>query len=255
MISNFDYHRRRAQRVLHLLRELWGDELPDGPEPELTVLIDAVAGDDHLGAQDGYVVQSDRLTYDALALLLRRCSTPDVAAGALPRELLSRVFSAAHPHHDALNVWRLAPREETTPDRQELAATGRAATAPFGVALACGAEHSPVGLPTTVGTWHLDAYQQLSWDDAAAAVLARLDAPRCASVVEEVEVWVHPEDRVAVEVGFERCLEHDEPHQVRFRALNPRGGYVPCVASGRRLVDAGGELHVVGVIYPDPAAP
>lgn len=238
LISSHDYHRRRAQRVLHLLHGLWGEDLPAGPDPELTVLIDAVAGDDHLGSQDGYVVQSDRLTYEALALLLRRCSTPAVAARALPRELLSRVFAAS------------TPPELETPDPTHHGLDGGHDGRHDGCDV-----HGFADPYQAVGTWHLDGEQQLlSWDETSAALLERQDAPRCIEVMEEVEVWTHPEDRAAVAEGWQRCIQTAVPHQARFRVVRPRGGYIPCFSGGRRIVDAAGKVHVVGFLQHDEPA-
>ncbi|WP_328291397.1 PAS domain-containing protein [Kineococcus sp. NBC_00420] len=252
LISSHDYHRRRAQRVLHLLRGLWGDDLPAGPEPELTVLIDAVAGDDGLGSQDGYVVQSDRLTYEALALLLRRCSTPAVAARALPRELLSRVF-AASTHPDLESPLIQAPLIQA-PVIQPPVSETPALEQPYPTHDGCDVRGF-ADPSQAVGTWHLDGEQQLlSWDETCAALLERQDAPRCIEVIEEVEVWTHPEDRAAVAEGWQRCIETAVPHQARFRALRPRGGYIPCFSAGRRIVDAAGKVHVVGFLQHDETA-
>jgi PAS domain-containing protein len=281
LISGYDYHRRRAERVLHRLRGLWGDELPAGPEPELTVLIDAVAGDDSLGSQDGYVVQSDRLTYETLALLLRRCSTPEIAARPLPRELLSRVFAAStqrnltHPGFDDPGFddpgfdnrgfdnrgfdnrgfdnrgFDNRGFDNRYPlDKHHDSPKGSHEGSPYGCGVRGFADPSQA-----VGTWHLDGEQLLlSWDETCAALLERQDAPRCIEVMEEVEVWTHPEDRAALAEGWQRCIQDAVPHQARFRTLRPGGGHIPCFAAGRRIIDAAGKVHVVGFLQHDEPA-
>ncbi|GAB3469236.1 PAS domain-containing protein [Kineococcus endophyticus] len=300
VLNIHDDQRRRAERVMHLLQQLWGDDLPPGPEPELTVLIDAVAGDDHMGAQDGYVVQSDRLSYDALAVLLRRSTAPALTAGTLPRELLTRVFAATHhpgtrhgsdrstsgdvPHHSgrlSIHRWpdeyrdldrdaaqpRTALRQEPPEGRRThltLAGEPRDGHGQLRSAPLPSASPSPavaaqsVGTPAAagpvreIGTWHLDADRQvLSWDDSCAAVLGRTGAPRFTSVLEELEEWTYPQDRPSVAAGFERCIHEAHPHEARFRARHPRGGWIACRASGQRVIDADGKVHVVGVLQHD----
>lgn len=60
----------RARHVRDLLLELWGDELPPTPDPELTVLTDALALDDR-GRRHGVLTQRDGLTIEVLHQLLR----------------------------------------------------------------------------------------------------------------------------------------------------------------------------------------
>ena len=58
---------RRAERVLAVLRELWGDEPPPGPDPDLAWLVDALAVDDAHGREEGLVVHSDAIALSSLA--------------------------------------------------------------------------------------------------------------------------------------------------------------------------------------------
>lgn len=68
----------RAEHVLGLLRELWGDAPPPGANPELTLLVDALSADDAQGRQNGYVVHGDEIRYSDV------CPTalPEVRTGA-----------------------------------------------------------------------------------------------------------------------------------------------------------------------------
>lgn len=68
--------RSRAERVVAMLQELWGDALPAGPHPELTVLIDAIAIDDDHASEHRLISQGDGLTYDTLAALLTCLTNP-----------------------------------------------------------------------------------------------------------------------------------------------------------------------------------
>lgn len=70
-----DLIRAWSAAVLEVLRQVWGTDLPPGLQPE-TVLTDAVAIDDELGLEAGYLVHGDYLTYRALGLLLQDARTP-----------------------------------------------------------------------------------------------------------------------------------------------------------------------------------
>lgn len=85
-------HRRRlrAERVRALLADIWGDELPCGRDPVATLLVDAIAADDHHGAVEDLVVQSDGLTLGNLAELVRS-SSPGRRTDLVPPELLQRL--------------------------------------------------------------------------------------------------------------------------------------------------------------------
>lgn len=74
----------RAARAAHTadgLRLLWGDDLPPGPDPVQTAVVDAVQLDDDRGRTRDLVVQGDGLTLDVLHQLLQ-------ARGALQDRLL-----------------------------------------------------------------------------------------------------------------------------------------------------------------------
>jgi hypothetical protein len=79
----------RAHHVRRLLKDLWGDELPPAPDPELTVLIDALALDDDHGREQELVTQRDGLTIEVLHRLLR-------AHGPVQERLLLLPFSLQH---------------------------------------------------------------------------------------------------------------------------------------------------------------
>lgn len=61
----------RARHVRDLLLELWGDELPPSPDPQLTVLTDALALDDERGRRRRIITQGEGLTLEVLHQLLR----------------------------------------------------------------------------------------------------------------------------------------------------------------------------------------
>jgi PAS domain-containing protein len=72
----------RAQRVLAVLRDLWGDERPPGQDPELAWIVDALAVDDAHGREDGFVVHSDGLALTSLADWLGAPLSADEQTGA-----------------------------------------------------------------------------------------------------------------------------------------------------------------------------
>lgn len=242
LLSDLDRRRARARRVLGLLHDLWGDELPPGAEPHLTVVLDALAGDDDLGARNGYVVQGDGLTYAALETLVRLSGAPSGAPRALPRdvlprEVLDRLFSATGARD------RVAPVREEPPAPLTIDLTAE-------VTAEVTAER-PSGVPAEAGTWLMNADSGvLSWDSASAEVLRRVNSPLSITVTEELARWVHPDDRHAVAQGFDRCLRTARPHEVEFRALATSGAWVTCLASGRRVVDVEGRASIVGLLRP-----
>lgn len=73
---------RRAERVLAVLRDLWGDEPPPGPDPELAWIVDALAIDDAHGREAGLVVHSDAIALSSLSDWLGTPQFADEQTGA-----------------------------------------------------------------------------------------------------------------------------------------------------------------------------
>lgn len=85
--------RRRAEQVIVLLHQLWGDLPPPAPDPQLTTFIDALAGDDASGQGEQLVVQGDGLTYHQLAQALLESGPRQRALAKLPPRLLQQLVA------------------------------------------------------------------------------------------------------------------------------------------------------------------
>lgn len=83
--------RHRALAVRGLLGDVWGNGMPDTPDPWLTMTTDGIACDDLVGREHGYVVLGDGLALETLAALLRAHPDPVAARAALPPALRNRL--------------------------------------------------------------------------------------------------------------------------------------------------------------------
>lgn len=217
-LSREHHLRRRAERVREALETLWGDELPDAPDPVLTVLVDAVAVDDQQGVADRVVVQGDGLAYEALARVLA-----DV-----------RSTSTLHLVPPALRA-RLAGMLPTAGRVVDLRVSGEAA------------------LPSeTTGAWEYDAQEDsVAWDARSGALLGLGPQAGHASLPEWLQRTVHGEDRSLVSSALRSSAATGSPYDVRFRVAPPRQGVV--VARGRVLAAADGRVRVLGFAAADVA--
>lgn len=84
----------RAEKVAALLEALWGDQPPISPNPQMTALIDAVAGDDEHGRALRLVVHGDELTYTQLARAVLDTGPRSAALTNLPARLLQQLMAA-----------------------------------------------------------------------------------------------------------------------------------------------------------------
>lgn len=208
--------RHRAERVRAALEALWGDELPEAPDPVVTVLVDAVAVDDHHGVEDRIVVQGDGLGYEALARVLA-----DV-----------RSTSTLHLVPPALRA-RLAAVLPTAGRLIDLRVTGEAA------------------LPSeATGAWEYDASEDtVAWDARSGVLYGLGQRPGVAPLPEWLRRSVHDEDRSLVHSALRSSASTGLPYDVRFRIAPPRHGVV--VARGRVLAGAGGGVRVLGFAAED----
>lgn len=81
----------RARQTITALRDVWGTELPPGPDPTLTVMTDAVAFDDDHGRNLALVVQGDQLPLTAVLALVVGVGTVADRLAVLPPALHARV--------------------------------------------------------------------------------------------------------------------------------------------------------------------
>jgi len=208
--------RRRAEQVRSALEALWGDELPDSPDPVTTVLVDAVAVDDQQGRDDGLVVQGDGLTYAELARVL---------ADVRPPAALHRLPPGLRAH-----LVRLLPAGHRVVDLR-----------------ASGAEALP---SEASGAWEYDvSTDTVSWDARAAVVWGLGQRPGAASWSEWLERSVHADDRTSVTVSVRVAAATGLPCESRFRVVPPRRAAV--VSRGRVLAVPGGSVRVLGFTAPD----
>jgi hypothetical protein len=212
--------RRRAERVRSALEALWGDALPDAPDPVTTVLVDAVAVDDQQGSDDGLVVQGDGLSYVELARALADVRSPST---------LLRLPPALRAH-----LATLLPSASRVVD---LRASGAHA------------------LPSEAsGAWEYDvSTDTVSWDARAAVVWGLGQRAGAASWREWLERSVHVEDRGAVTSSVRVSAATGLPCETRFRVVPPRRAAV--VSRGRVLTGPDGSVRVLGFAATDDALP
>ncbi|WP_432511123.1 hypothetical protein [Kineococcus sp. SYSU DK001] len=215
-LSREHHLRRRAERVRAVLEALWGDRLPDAPDPVLTVLVDAVAVDDQHGVQDHLVVQGDGLSLQALAAILA-----DVRSGATP---------AMVPADLRARLAGLPPAAARVVDLREA---------------------GEVALPSeATGAWEYDAEQgTVSWDARGGALCGLGDRAGVAPLAEWLRRGVHEEDRSPVAAALRSSAATGRPYDVRFRVPPPRRAVV--LARGRVLSGPGGGVRVLGFAAED----
>jgi len=212
--------RRRAENVRTALEALWGDELPDSPDPVTTVLVDAVAVDDQRGSDDGLVVQGDGLSYAELARVLADVRSPTT---------LQRLPPGLRAH-----LARLLPSASRLLDLRT-----------------SGAEALP---SEASGAWEYDlSTDTVSWDARAAVVWGLGQRPGAARWSEWLERSVHAEDRRSVTASVRVSAATGLPCETRFRVVPPRRAAV--VSRGRVLPGPDGSVRVLGFAAPDDAPP
>ena len=207
--------RLRAERVTALLVQLWGDRPPPSANPQVTTLVDAVAGDDEHGRGDQLVVHGDHLSYQQLVRALRHRGSAEEALGELPAPLADRLR------------------------------TSGLLTAP---ALSAGATALPAA---ECGAWELDtATGTIAYDAVAARILGAGHAAGREQLPANTGDVVHPEDRALVAAGLAAAARTGRPYEARFRTLQPDGSYAWCLSRARVLLGAGAP-RLVGFVAAD----
>jgi len=209
--------RRRAEQVRQLLDGLWGDEDPPSRDPRLTVLVDALTGDDENGRGEQVVVHGDGLTYRRLVEALTAAGDPCTGLGRLPPALVERLR-----HAGALEPLRVSRGMAALPD-----------------------EHA--------GAWELDSGTGvLSFDSVTARLLGVGHTEGWCDMESTGLRALHPDDQFHVASALEETLTTRRPYQVRFRARLPHGDYA-WRASRARVVsgDRHDSVHLVGFVAAD----
>jgi len=207
--------RRRAEQVRLLLDGLWGDESPPGRDPRLTVLVDALTGDDESGRAEQVVVQGDGLSYRQLAAAVR--AGEGSGAGHLPPGLVGRLRDAG-----ALAPLPVSRGMAALPDER-------------------------------AGAWDLDPGTGVVSFDAVTARLLGFGHGDGWCDIESVGLQaLHPDDQFHVASAIEETLSTRRPYQVRFRARLPHGDYAWRASRARVLTGARtGALRLVGFVAAD----
>jgi len=209
--------RRRAERVRDLLHGLWGDAPPPHADPRLTLLLDALLGDDESGRAAEVVVHGDGVTY---------------------RQLIDAI---THPGGGLRGLSRLPAAFV-----QRLEATGALTPARLSRGLAA--------LPDeTCGAWELDvATEVVSYDAVTARLLGvghrggRVDLRSAGART------IHPDDEFLVASALEEAVVTHRPYQVRFRVSLPDGSTGWRASRARPVGGEGSDAaRLVGFVAAD----
>jgi len=215
--------RHRAEQISRLLNALWGDLPPLGLDPQLTTLIDAVAGDDDHGRNAHLVVHGDGLTYHQLADALLTEGSRLHALSRLPSDLRDRLVSAGcipstnDTHRGAVSAGMTA-----LPDDQ------------------CGA-------------WDLNAATNVITFDATCARLLDLGhRPGHDLLPTHMSNQVHPDDQPVIAAALEEALSTGRRYEVRFRSRMHDGSYAWRASRARALpATETTHAHLIGFIAAD----
>ncbi|WP_432562522.1 PAS domain-containing protein [Kineococcus sp. SYSU DK003] len=219
-LSREHHVRRRAEQVRTDLDALWGEDLPPGPDPRTTALVDSLALDDDHGRRTGLLVQGDAIPFQVLVRLLLTSPLGREVLEELPAELRARVdLTAATIDPQAMRTW---------------VATRGLPQTPSG-AFAMHLEPRVVDLDERVsGLLGLPARQhRLPWGES----LHR----------------VHPADRDRVEALTRESFEKQSSLSLRFRVVHDDGSVHWLSSVGHALLgEDGGTEQIVGFTMPSP---
>lgn len=228
----------RAEKIAALLEALWGDQPPISPNPQMTALIDAVAGDDEHGRASRLVVHGDELTYAQLAQAVLDPGPRLAALARLPPRLLQRLIAtgvvddAVSPGMAALpdqhcGAWELEAGTGTISydaTCARLMGNGHTAGAgPFALQLDAGGTGAPPAPDTGRGS--------------------------------RTTPTLHPDDRSAVVAALRESLSTGQDYEMRFRVLLSDGTWA-WRASRARLLPATATTarRLVGFIAAEDVA-
>jgi len=254
--------RLRAERILLMLRKLWGQAMPPGPQAEVTLLIDAIAVDDHHAEADHLVSQRDGLTYEVLAALCTRhlleegraaelaarsASVSGPLSTSLPLELLSRLRSLRllrelTPSHREVDVRLVSPSVGATSSttwQEDSGGHAAGSTVPLvGAPDANSVQQTipSVVRPAQVGMWEVAPdTRTIAYDGVTARLMGLGDEPGHSSVARHLDLLVHGDDRERVEQAMDHALETGATYLVRFRVDSPLGVPTWLISHGRML--------------------
>jgi len=239
--------RLRAERVLTLLRELWGDEPPPGLNSQLSLLIDAVATDDEHAREQRLVSHGDGLSYTLLAALWRQGVTPSrqrsKTIGAVPaagEESPPPAPLAFLPPALLARLQDLALLDSTT--TMSTSSTVPRPLSPAGIAMPTEAtrEEPTYADTSSIGVWELDpVHGTVAYDAVGAQLIGAGHDAGSARVEEHLQQLIHPEDREHIAQTLQHCLDTGDSYRMRFRTVSATGAITWLVSNGRVIRNAG----------------
>lgn len=219
-LSREHHVRRRAEQVRGDLEALWGDDLPPGPDPRTTELVDALALDDDHGRRNGLLVQGDSIPFHLFVRLLSSSPVGEAVLAELPSELRARIdLAVATVDPQAMRTW---------------AATRGLPQTPSG-AFAMHVRPEVVDLDERVsGLLGFSARQhRLPWAESLRNV--------------------HPADVAVVTEATRSAFEKQASLSMRFRVVHEDGSVLWLSTVGHALTGEDGETEqVVGFTMPSP---
>lgn len=235
--------RTRAERVAALLEALWGDLPPVSPNPQLSALIDAVAGDDEHGRASRLVVHGDELTYARLAQAVLSTGPRSTALANLPPRLLQQLIAAG-----AIEA-TLSPGMAALPDQHCGAWELEADTGTVSYDATC-ARLMGVGYAPGQGPFS----SHVSLSDTAAAVSETGPAPQVLGEQQE-QAEIHPHDLPGVRAALAEALRTGDGYEARFRVRLPDGTWAWRASRARVLpATATTARRLVGFMAADDIA-
>ncbi|WP_432563743.1 PAS domain-containing protein [Kineococcus sp. SYSU DK003] len=227
--------------------------MPPTVDPTLSIFTDAVLIDDERGRDQGLLVQGDDLTHEVLMQLLDRAGP---SAWRLLPPALAAVLAARSGEITDLELNNsLSIGVEATTDLTDAGAgltllggrPGRASVEP-------GCVHSGVLLDPDTGAWELQyRSRMLSWDAQCAALLD-VHPVAGATLQDQLEHHVHPDDRDRIAEALTQACSTGQRYEQRYRTRMSDGSYAWRLSSGRVIAsDTEGGPRIVGVIAALPS--
>ena len=219
-LSREHHVRRRAEQVRADLAALWGGDMPPGPDPQITTLVDRLALDDDHGRRHGLVVQGDAVPFHVVVRLLVSSPVGRQVLAQLPARLRARVDLAVTTLGE--------PAVDVRP-----------------------ADH---GLPQTPsGAFALRVRPEVVDLDERTSGLLGLPARQHRLTWAQVLERVHPADRAQVQAATLASLHKQASLHQRFRVVHDDGGvhWLSTVAHALTGEDGGTE-QIVGFAMPSP---
>lgn len=227
-LSREHHVRRRAERVLAEMHELWGDEMPPGPDPETTALVDTLAIDDDRGRRQGLLVQGDAVPFHLLTRLMSTSPLGLDVLHELPPVLRARID--------------LALATDSTPDLERTVQWSAAQWS------------AGRGMPQTPsGAFAMHAAPAVVDLDERVSSLMGMPARQHRLPWDALFDTVHPADQGALAEVVQRAFERQGSMTARYRVVHPDGASYWLSSVGHALTgEDGGTDQVVGFTVPSP---